>query len=251
MSSLEIELFDKDLVGRDDKLGKATISLSAAIASPRVTLELNDVALSTQGTVTLRATYLPKPPRIAGGDSTPIGEDDPNAIDETWTESRGMLHGMLRVRLLSATNLIAADKGGTSDPYVLLTTNGGVTQKSVTVKKTLDPIWEVRPLAHPLGPLLHPMGPHLRTPCYPFASDAPTWQSATFEWRGARSAMRTLELTLFDWDRVGSDDRLGSAAVDLSASGVLEEGVGEMEARRRRLRAMQSMTAWGQHSMVY
>ncbi|ORZ18645.1 C2 domain-containing protein [Absidia repens] len=50
--------------------------------------------------------------------------------------------GKLTVSLLSAQNLLAADKTGTSDPYVVFTVNGERLFKSTVVKKTLNPEWK-------------------------------------------------------------------------------------------------------------
>lgn len=50
--------------------------------------------------------------------------------------------GNLTVTLLSAKNLKAADKSGTSDPYVRFTVNGDVVHKSATIKKTVNPKWK-------------------------------------------------------------------------------------------------------------
>jgi Ca2+-dependent lipid-binding protein len=46
------------------------------------------------------------------------------------------------VTLLGAKNLKAADKSGTSDPFVKFTVNGDVVHKSLTIKKTLNPVWK-------------------------------------------------------------------------------------------------------------
>ncbi|KAF7723819.1 hypothetical protein EC973_001603 [Apophysomyces ossiformis] len=50
--------------------------------------------------------------------------------------------GYLTVTLLQAENLKAADKSGTSDPYVVFTVNGTVVFKSEIIKKTLNPVWK-------------------------------------------------------------------------------------------------------------
>jgi hypothetical protein len=50
--------------------------------------------------------------------------------------------GILTVDLVSARNLMAADKTGTSDPYVVFTVNGERVHKSDTIKKTLNPNWQ-------------------------------------------------------------------------------------------------------------
>ncbi|KAI8364384.1 C2 domain-containing protein [Blakeslea trispora] len=49
--------------------------------------------------------------------------------------------GVLNVELVSAQNLMAADKSGTSDPYVVFNVNGDKVFKSDTIKKTLNPKW--------------------------------------------------------------------------------------------------------------
>lgn len=50
--------------------------------------------------------------------------------------------GQLTVTLLDAKDLMAADKSGTSDPYVVFTVNGERVHKSATVKKTVNPSWK-------------------------------------------------------------------------------------------------------------
>jgi Ca2+-dependent lipid-binding protein len=196
MRALDIDLWDHDLIGSDDKLGTAKVDLTDCIMFPRTTKTFADVPLSTQGTVTLRATYVPRPPQIRGGDSQELGEDAPDAVDATFGSDipTELLNGSLRVRLLSASSLLAADKGGTSDPYVKLIANG-VDKKSPTIKKSLDPVWE----------------------------------GVEFEWIGPQTMLSTLELTVFDWDRVGKDDRLGSTLINLRTEGIFENNAQPVE----------------------
>ncbi|KAI8880983.1 hypothetical protein K501DRAFT_253973 [Backusella circina FSU 941] len=49
--------------------------------------------------------------------------------------------GLLSVQLVHARNLMAADKTGTSDPYVVFTVNGEKVYKSNVIKKELNPNW--------------------------------------------------------------------------------------------------------------
>jgi Ca2+-dependent lipid-binding protein len=49
--------------------------------------------------------------------------------------------GALRVTLLSAHDLLAADRGGKSDPFAVFTLSGERVYKSSTKKKTLNPEW--------------------------------------------------------------------------------------------------------------
>ncbi|CAO3598044.1 unnamed protein product [Absidia cylindrospora] len=50
--------------------------------------------------------------------------------------------GNLTVTLLGANKLMAVDKSGTSDPYVVFTINGERVQKSPVVKKNINPTWK-------------------------------------------------------------------------------------------------------------
>ncbi|KAJ1651641.1 Tricalbin-2 [Dispira simplex] len=49
--------------------------------------------------------------------------------------------GTLRVEVLSAQDLPAADTSGTSDPYVVVSLNGEKVHKTPAIKKSLAPIW--------------------------------------------------------------------------------------------------------------
>ncbi|RUS23038.1 hypothetical protein BC937DRAFT_93080 [Endogone sp. FLAS-F59071] len=49
--------------------------------------------------------------------------------------------GILKVVLLKASNLMAADRGGTSDPYVVFSLNGEKVHKTEPIKKTLNPVF--------------------------------------------------------------------------------------------------------------
>ncbi|CAI2166045.1 12500_t:CDS:10 [Funneliformis geosporum] len=50
--------------------------------------------------------------------------------------------GILTLHIIEAKDLIAADSGGTSDPYVRVKFNKKEIHKTATKKKTLTPIWE-------------------------------------------------------------------------------------------------------------
>lgn len=90
--------------------------------------------------------------------------------------------GFLRIDLVSAKNLRGADRGGkSSDPYVVFVLNGERTFKSKTVKKTLNPTFNEN-----LGE------------CQVNSRVA---AEAIFE--------------IFDWDTVGTPDKLGQCQVNL------------------------------------
>lgn len=91
--------------------------------------------------------------------------------------------GFLTVWALSAKGLRGADRGGKySDPYVTLQLNGERVFKSKIVKKTLNPTWDEK-----LG-----------------ECEVPSRV-------GAKSIFE-----VFDWDQVGTPDKLGQAIVDLA-----------------------------------
>lgn len=52
--------------------------------------------------------------------------------------------GTLRVTLVDGNDLLAADRSGKSDPFVVFTLNDNRVYKSETVKKTLTPVWNER-----------------------------------------------------------------------------------------------------------
>ena len=56
--------------------------------------------------------------------------------------STPQLAGTVTVRVVRATGLLAGDKGGTSDPYVVVQLAGGKKAKTSVKKKTLDPEWD-------------------------------------------------------------------------------------------------------------
>ena len=56
--------------------------------------------------------------------------------------STPQLAGTVTVRVVRATGLLAGDKGGTSDPYVVVQSAGGKKAKTSVKKKTLDPEWD-------------------------------------------------------------------------------------------------------------
>ena len=60
----------------------------------------------------------------------------------TRASSKDEPAGTVTVRVLRATGLIAADKGGTSDPYVVVQSAGGKKEKTSVKKGTVNPFWD-------------------------------------------------------------------------------------------------------------
>ncbi|KAF9183722.1 hypothetical protein BGZ51_003826 [Haplosporangium sp. Z 767] len=88
--------------------------------------------------------------------------------------------GNLTVTLVRAKNLIAADRGGASDPYVVFKVNGKEIYKSEVVKKTVNPEF----------------GENFVVPIASRAED-----QFTFE--------------IFDWNQISTAKSLGTGALDL------------------------------------
>ncbi|ODV88459.1 hypothetical protein CANCADRAFT_13024, partial [Tortispora caseinolytica NRRL Y-17796] len=89
--------------------------------------------------------------------------------------------GNMRIDILDASNLPAADMSGKSDPYTLVKLNNVQLFKSKVIKKTLNPVW-----------------------------------NEYFEFPVRNRIYDQLELEVMDWDiSVGDDDFLGHAILDM------------------------------------
>ncbi|KAF7975752.1 hypothetical protein HWV62_8539 [Athelia sp. TMB] len=89
--------------------------------------------------------------------------------------------GMLRVDILDGKDILAADRGGKSDPFVVFSLNGQKVFKSQTKKKTLNPEWNEN-----------------------FTVSVPSRVGANF----------TVEV--FDWNQVEQAKSLGSGTIELA-----------------------------------
>ncbi|CDS11701.1 hypothetical protein LRAMOSA03964 [Lichtheimia ramosa] len=89
--------------------------------------------------------------------------------------------GNLTVTLLRAKDLKAADKSGTSDPYVVFTVNGERVHKSSVVKKTLNPVWKNEQFSVPIQSRV----------------------TASFR------------IEVFDWNQIQGDEPIGSGGITL------------------------------------
>ena len=75
----------------------------------------------------------------------------------------------VEVSLLCGRELIAMDRGGTSDPYVLIKQHNSETAlyKSQEKKKTVNPVWNDQAnvcVENPLTPLVYEVEQHLLCP---------------------------------------------------------------------------------------
>jgi len=89
--------------------------------------------------------------------------------------------GTLRVELIDGEDILAVDKGGTrSDPFVVFTLNGSKVHKSEVQRKTVTPVW-----------------------------------NEEFDINITSRATSELQVEVFDWDRIGSDETLGTGTINL------------------------------------
>jgi len=96
--------------------------------------------------------------------------------------------------VVEAKDLPAADSGGTSDPFVEVILNGNK-HKTKTIKKTLNPTW----------------------------GETFTFQQNTFN-----PQADLVRLEVYDWDRIGKNDPLGSAVLHISkhmTAGTVDEWI--------------------------
>lgn len=89
--------------------------------------------------------------------------------------------GILRVNVIGAKHLMAADRGGKSDPNITFMLNGKKVFKSETIKKTVHPTW-----------------------------------NETFEVAVPSRCASQFEFLVSDWNTVGSSDPLGGGVIDLN-----------------------------------
>ena len=111
--------------------------------------------------------------------------------DATTQDKTPLAAAILEFTVLCAKDLLAADRGGTSDPYVRLHVGAAVkkAQKTAVKKKTLSPEW-----------------------------------NETFEFKLDNSSRRdSLTLECFDYDLLGSDDSLGKVTIPLAQLSVDKE----------------------------
>lgn len=89
--------------------------------------------------------------------------------------------GSLRVDVLDAANLPAADRNGKSDPFCVFKLDGKELHKTKIQKKTLHPAW-----------------------------------NEVFETKVSSRTANKLEVEIFDWDIAGGDDFLGKGDIDMT-----------------------------------
>lgn len=90
--------------------------------------------------------------------------------------------GRLRLKVISAKDVLAKDRNGYSDPFFEIYVDCSKVHKSEVIKKTLSPVW-----------------------------------NETVELTVPSRDRDKVEIHLFDWDRAGDNDDLGKVLLDLSS----------------------------------
>ncbi|KAG9301118.1 hypothetical protein G9A89_012501 [Geosiphon pyriformis] len=159
-SKLTINIKQED---RKEPLGTITTGVKNLLRAPKgdgIWLPLDD---NPEAKLNVDVHYIPTPAKI-----------------EAFESINDM--GKLQVTLKDAKNLPAADRSGTSDPYITFSLNGNLVFKSKTVKKDLNPTFDES---------------------FEFIVPSRTASKFTFE--------------VFDWNQMSSHSKLGDGTIDLSS----------------------------------
>lgn len=89
--------------------------------------------------------------------------------------------GILSLKLVSASDLMAADRNGKSDPFAIVYVDGCKVYKSKIIKKTLEPVW-----------------------------------NETTDLKIFSKSRNRVFIKILDWDRAGDNDYLGEVELDLN-----------------------------------
>jgi len=165
-------------VGRRDVQGKRAAARQAAAGLERSS---SAAVLSTSSRPP--AAALSKSSSSAAGLRQSSSMIEPPPPPSTTTTAAGT--ASVTVRVLRGANLVAADRGGKSDPYVVVQVPGGKKGKTRVIKGTVNPVWdppEVLELAVP----------------------------------DAVAAASHLTVEVWDHDRIGFDDLLGRGKLVLA-----------------------------------
>ncbi|KIM32474.1 hypothetical protein M408DRAFT_327029 [Serendipita vermifera MAFF 305830] len=152
---------EKEEILAEKKL-EAKKFLEQALDGP-TTFELADVDGDNKSTVVIAAKFVPVPIKLSPRESMNN-------------------QGHLRIDILDAKDLHAADRSGTSDPYVVISLDGEKIHKTDTKKKTLTPVW-----------------------------------NETCECTIPSRVGAEMTLEVFDWDQIGSNESLGKTKIDVAA----------------------------------
>ncbi|ORX72371.1 hypothetical protein DL89DRAFT_216938, partial [Linderina pennispora] len=173
--TIQFEVFDWNAVGKDEKIGLITYPMIKLLEQPELEGATLPIMMGSteRGQLTFDMSYFPVATRTTQAATV---DADGNPLDPSAEAA-----GSVRVRIASASNLPAADKSGTSDPYVVATINDIKVWKSEAIKKTLNPRWN---------------------------------QQTEVDIRMRSKTVLTLEV--FDWNQIQSHTLLGAVTIPLA-----------------------------------
>eukprot|EP00118_Oscarella_pearsei_P004563 m.19761 g.19761 ORF g.19761 m.19761 type:complete len:916 (+) comp27899_c0_seq1:156-2903(+) len=138
---LEIEVWDRDYGAKDDFIGRCKVDVEEL--DPDKTHH-KTLDLSSSGKITLMLTVSGTTEALAEEETDLFNEDEKKKLTRIYGPLRTLRGlsdiGHLRVKVIKAIGLQAADYGGTSDPFAVLEL-GNARVRTQTVYKTLDPEW--------------------------------------------------------------------------------------------------------------
>ncbi|KAF9922420.1 hypothetical protein FBU30_007442 [Linnemannia zychae] len=163
-AKLTILIKEKSSIEKDPVIGTVTSNVRTLLeTTPADGAEFDIIdKMEKRGSIRLKFEYLPVP-------------------IELLPKERLDNMGQMTVHLVGAKNLMAADRSGLSDPFVIFRVNGKEIHKSNTVKKNLNPVFD-------------------ETFVVPITSRAE--DKFTFE--------------VMDWNQLATSTSLGTGSVDLS-----------------------------------
>jgi hypothetical protein len=164
-SDLTIECFNYNVLRSDDSLGRFSLGLESLVFDQECTEWF----------------------KLENGES----DDNEGQVHLRYKLLHDLPPAKLEISVLRAEDLVAADRGGTSDPYVRLHIGNaiGIAKKTKVQTKTLNPEWN---------------------------------QTFSFQLAGEKRR-EILTVECFDYDMVGKDDSLGKFQIELDSLGIDQE----------------------------
>ncbi len=179
---VEIQIYDHDIVGSNEFMGQVVFPISQLVIGEEKRAKFTLCTRSPEDRV---SGVIDISLCLTVAPVDPVIEYPPHSIELLQDRQRKNASGCIRVGLVCARELISTDSNGFSDPFVRIQV-GSDSQKSKVVKRNLHPIF-----------------------CEGFVFELPSGTPA-------------INITLFDHDRIGTNDFLGCCNFPL---GDVSEGV--------------------------
>jgi calmodulin len=143
---LAFRIFDADEDGRvsAEELTEVFTKMGERLSDEEMDEFLGWLGLRDGGSINL--VNFKKLPCWQPEEAATAGAPKKGGMLSHFSQKRENPMGTVSVRVVRGTGLLAADSGGTSDPYVLVSLwspyDGGNSARSSAKKKTLNPVWE-------------------------------------------------------------------------------------------------------------